>query len=496
MFKRVLVANRGEIAIRIMRTLREMGIESVAVFSKVDRTSLHTRYADFAIEIGEPEPSKSYLDIDRIIWAAKKSKAEAIHPGYGFLSENPEFVRAVTEAGLVFIGPSPEVIELMGKKIESRMVAESAGLCVVPGTKRPIMDLKEALKKANEIGYPILLKASMGGGGKGMRIVEDHRQLKDALERAMSEAKKAFGNDAIYIEKFIKDPHHIEIQILGDQRGNVIHLFERECSIQRRYQKIVEETPSPFINDDTRQKICQAAVDLAKKVGYVGAGTVEFIVDSEQNFYFLEMNTRLQVEHPITEMTTGIDIVKEQLRIGAGQSISYTQSEIKRWGHAVETRIYAEDPKSGFLPSAGKINYYREPTGIFVRVDSGVASGSICPVEYDPIIAKMSCWGRDRKEALIRAKRCLGEFVIKGIKTNVSFLKRVVEHKDFIEGNYNTRFVEDRFQELITEDEGRYLIPAVIAACIFELETMNNREVATGPDANRDVLSNWRWRRR
>jgi len=446
LFTKVLVANRGEIAIRIIRALQEMDMKAVAVYSEADRSSAHVSLADEAYLLGPAVASESYLNIEKIIQIAKKAQVEAIHPGYGFLSENDEFAYACEEAGIVFIGPTAETMRLMGDKVTSRQTMIKAKVPVVPGSKEPITSFLHAKKLAKEIGYPLLVKASAGGGGKGMRVVQTQSELKKSIEAASREAKSAFGDERIYIEKYLENPHHIEIQILADSHGNVVHLYERECSIQRRHQKVIEESPSPFITPALRKKMCQIAMRAAKAVKYVNAGTFEFLVDQKMNFYFLEMNTRLQVEHPVTEMVTGVDIVKEQLRIASGFPISFKQNEVNQYGHAFECRIYAEDPLNQFLPCPGKIHSYRIPQGPFVRIDSYLQHGAIIPMEYDPLIGKLCVWGFDREEAVQRLTRVLKEFVIHGIRTTLIFHRQVVKIPKFIQGRYDTHFIDKEFR--------------------------------------------------
>ncbi len=446
LFKKVLVANRGEIAIRIIRALHELEIEAVAVYSEADRGSSHISLADEAYSLGNPVASESYLNIPKIIEIAKRARVDAIHPGYGFLSENDEFAMACEELGLVFIGPSPEVMRLMGDKVASRETMVKAGIPVVPGTTEPILSLLQAKKISQKLGFPVVVKASAGGGGKGMRVVSHEKELAKSLAAAQREAKAAFGDDTVYIEKYLEGPHHIEIQILGDSQGTLVHLFERECSIQRRHQKVIEESPSPYIDVKLREKICKVALQAAKAIGYTNAGTFEFLVDKKKNFYFLEMNTRVQVEHPITEMVTGVDIVKLQLRIAQGYPIPFKQKDIVQKGHAIECRIYAEDPLNNFLPSPGKILSYRIPQGPFVRLDSYLYLGCEIPIYYDPLIGKLCVWGASRKEAVHRLSRVLKEFVIQGIRTNLIFHRQVVQMKPFIQGKYDTHFIDQEFK--------------------------------------------------
>ena len=440
--RKILIANRGEIAVRIMRSCREMGIKTVAVFSDADRTSMHVRYADEAVNIG-PSPSvESYLNVNRIIEAVKKSGADAIHPGYGFLSENADFSRRCIQEGILFIGPSPESMEMMGDKLSARRRMIQAQVPVVPGNTEKVTNEADALQIIKEVGLPVMIKASAGGGGRGMRLVRLESQVESSLRSARSEAKTAFGDDSVYIEKYIDSPHHIEFQVLADKYGNTIHLFERECSIQRRHQKVIEETPSPLMTPDLRKKMGGCAVAAAKAANYEGAGTIEFIVDDNHNFYFLEMNTRLQVEHPVTEMVVGVDLVKEQIRITEGHALLLKQSEIRQNGHAIECRIYAEDTDNNFMPHPGKITQLSEPTGPGIRCDGYVYEGFSIPVFYDSMISKLIVWGSTRDEALQRMLRGLDEYQITGVKTTIGFLKKIVDSSDFQKGNYNTHFIE------------------------------------------------------
>jgi acetyl-CoA carboxylase biotin carboxylase subunit len=454
MIKKVLVANRGEIAIRVMRSCREMGIASVAVFSEADRTSLHVRYADEAHFIGPSPSSESYLVIDKIIDAAKVTGADAIHPGYGFLSENADFSKRCSEEGIIFIGPPPHAISTMGDKITARETMMAAGVPVVPGTKEAISDEKEAVKKATEIGLPVMIKASAGGGGKGMRLVKDEKNLLDAIRAARSEALSSFGDDSVYIEKYIESPHHIEFQVLADQHGNIIHLCERECSVQRRHQKVIEETPSPLMTPGLREKMGRDAVAAARAVNYVGAGTIEFLADNDRNYYFLEMNTRLQVEHPITEEVTGVDLVRQQILIASGEKLRLKQEDIEQAGHAIECRIYAEDPDNQFMPSPGKIRYLKEPSGPGIRTDGYAYEGFEIPLFYDPMIAKLVTWAPSRKEAVNRMKRALHEYNIGGVKTSINFLEKVMHNKDFLKGRYDTHFIDNNIDSLVAGTDG------------------------------------------
>ncbi len=443
MFEKVLVANRGEIAVRVMRSLKEMGIATVAVFSEADREALHVRLADEAYCVGPAESSESYLRIDKILEVVEKSGAEAIHPGYGFLSENADFARACDEAGVVFIGPKPHAIEAMGEKTRARTLMQKAGVPLVPGTEDAIEDPEEALELAKEMGFPVLAKASAGGGGKGMRRVDRAEDFVASFEGARREALSSFGNGDVFVEKYVVNPKHVEIQVLADGHGNVVHLFERDCSVQRRHQKIIEETPCPVLEDQTRRKMGEVAVKAAQAVDYVGAGTVEFLLDVDQNFYFLEMNTRLQVEHPITEMITGMDLVRWQVRIAAGEELPFKQEDLTRSGAAIECRIYAEDPENNFMPAPGPITYLSGPDGPGVREDAGVYSGAVVPVHYDPMISKLVVWGEDRQHAIGRMRRALGEYTVSGIVTNIAFHQEVLAHPDFVEGSYDTEFVPD-----------------------------------------------------
>jgi len=448
MIKKVLVANRGEIAFRIMRSCREMGISTVAVYSEADRAAMHVRYADEAYPIGPAPSAESYLNIDRIIEAARKANADAIHPGYGFLSENAAFSERCSKEGIEFIGPGPDAIRQMGDKITARKTMIAAGVPVVPGTVEMITDYNEALKTIREIGLPVMIKASAGGGGKGMRLVKREEDIESALRGARSEAKTAFGDDAVYIEKYIESPHHIEFQILADKHGNAVHLFERECSVQRRHQKVVEETPSPLLTPEVRAEMGAHAVAAAKACNYHGAGTIEFIVDDQLNYYFLEMNTRLQVEHPITERVVGVDLVKEMINIANGYELPFKQDELKQSGHAIECRIYAEDPDRNFMPSPGTIRHISEPLGLGVRHDGYVYEGYTIPIYYDPMISKLIVWAGNRKEAINRMSRALEEYKITGVKTSIPFLAKIMEAEAFRSGKYNTHFIEENSEFL------------------------------------------------
>jgi len=468
MFTKILIANRGEIACRVIRACREMGISTVAVYSDADSDALHVRMADEAYHVGPPASAESYLRGDKIIDVAKRSGAEAVHPGYGFLSENAQFVRDVGAAGLVFIGPPADAMEAMGGKISARKIAIGAGVPVVPGATEPLASFDDAAKTADEIGYPVMLKASAGGGGKGMRLVATAEELRSALETARAEAKASFGDDAVYVEKAVVRPRHIEIQVFSDTQGNHVHLGERECSIQRRHQKVIEEAPSPINSAELRAAMGEAAVKMARAVNYIGAGTVEFLVsDVDRSFYFLEMNTRLQVEHPVTELVTGIDLVREQISVAAGRPLSFQQKDIELCGHAIECRIYAEDPETNFMPSPGRITRLRVPHGPGVRDDGGVYEGSEVSIHYDPMISKFAVWGRDRCEAIERMRRALAEYEIGGIKTTLPFFRDVMRDTEFVNGEIDTGFIE-RFFARREEEEPRddVVTMAVIAAAL------------------------------
>jgi acetyl-CoA carboxylase, biotin carboxylase subunit len=459
--KRVLISNRGEISVRISRTLRELGIESVAVYTAEDRLALHTRSADRAVELRSP---RGYLDAEHLIEVARAAGCDALHPGYGFLSENAEFAAACGTAGLSFVGPPPSAIAAMGSKQRARARMAASGVPLIPGGDA--RTLSEASETASRVGYPVLVKATDGGGGKGMRLVRSESELSSALERTRSEAKSAFGSDAVYIEKAIENARHVEIQVLGDQHGRLVSLFERDCSIQRRHQKVVEETPCPVLSSETLAKMAEVAVRGAKAIGYFSAGTFEFLLAPDGSFYFLEMNTRLQVEHPITELVTGLDLVKEMLAIADGQPLSF--DEVTRRGAAIEVRLYAEDPASGFLPSPGKISLWRPASGPGVRDDSGTFEGAQVSSNYDPLLSKLSVWGEDRSQALARMRRALGEYAIGGIRTNLAFLARVLEHPDFVTGKYDIGFIAQNLTELLGEPrldtETRWLLAAASAA--------------------------------
>jgi acetyl-CoA carboxylase biotin carboxylase subunit len=491
---KILVANRGEIALRIMRSAKEMGIKTVAVFSEADRNALHVRYADEAICIGPAPSNQSYLVGSKIIDACKLTGAQAIHPGYGFLSENPAFAQQVKDAGLTLIGPTPEAMEIMGNKLSAKAAALKYNIPMVPGTEEAITDIEEAKQRAIEVGFPILIKAAAGGGGKGMRIVEKADDFEEQMHLAVSEATSAFGDGAVFIERYVTSPRHIEIQVLGDTHGNIVHLFERECSVQRRHQKVVEEAPSSVLTPEIREKMGRCAVDVARSVSYVGAGTVEFILDENLDFFFLEMNTRLQVEHPVTEMITGLDLVKEQIKIARGEALSFKQEDLKISGHAMELRVYAEDPLNNFLPDIGKLQTYQTPKGYGVRVDDGFEQGMEIPIYYDPMIAKLITFGKDRTEAIERMVRAIDEYDITGIQTTLGFGKFVMQHPAFVSGKFDTHFVNKYFttDSLKNEKEEEAMIAALTAVLLLQKQQNNTQASATETTKK----SNWMQNRR
>jgi len=466
--KKVLIANRGEIAVRVIRSCRELGIETVAVFSDADRTALHVRMADEAYHIGGAPSSESYLIQERILDVAKTSGADAIHPGYGFLSENSTFARSCAKAGLRFIGPTPDAIDAMGDKTAARALMEQAGVPMAPGTVDAVTDHAEAAEIAAEIGYPVLIKAAAGGGGKGMRIVRSDTDFVDSMETASREAMSAFGDGRVFIEKYIERPRHIEFQILADTKGNTVQLFERECSIQRRHQKVIEEAPSSILTPELRCEMGEAAVRAAASCGYVGAGTVEFLLDEDMNFYFMEMNTRLQVEHPVTESITGIDLVELQIRISEGGELPFEQSDLQMGGHSIECRIYAEDPSNDFMPAPGVLLKHDPPAGFAVRVDSGVEEGSEISLFYDPMISKLTTWGATRAEAIARMRRALDEYVIAGVETTIPFCRFVMDHEAFTTGNFSTHFVENHFSaDRLRADSEKLASTIAIASALY-----------------------------
>ena len=466
MFKKVLIANRGEIAVRILRACHELGISVVAVYSELDRGALHVRYADEAYSLGSGASEATYLAGDKILTIADKAGVDAIHPGYGFLAENPDFARACMEKGVVFIGPSGDSLEVMGRKVTARTNMTQASIPIIPGGEFPPDNKENALKAAKDLGYPVLIKAVAGGGGKGIRRVDRGEQFFEAVRVARAEAKAAFGNEALYLEKYISRARHIEFQILADHYGNMIHLFDRECSIQRRYQKILEECPSPFLDDTTRLRMAGVALSAAIAVKYTGAGTVEFLVDPEKKFYYLELNARLQVEHPVTEMVTGVDIVKAQIRIAEGEKLSLAQKDVQPIGASLVCRIYAEDPENSFLPSAGRIERLQIPSGPGIRVDLGIYQGYTVPIDYDPIIAKVIAWGRNRQEAILRMDRALREFVIKGVRTTLPFHRWLIGNPFFIRGEFDTTFVDQEYLRKRREQKDSFWEIACIAAVI------------------------------
>ncbi len=464
--KRILIANRGEIALRVIRAAREMGHIPLAIYSKADRKSLHVARADSAYCVGDGPSLHSYLDAQSVMRAAKELRADAVHPGYGFLSEKAEFAQAVVDAGMVYVGPSAEVISKMGDKVMARRtMSKVGGLPLVPGTEEGLTDENLAFKKAKEIGYPLMIKALAGGGGRGMRLVPDESEFLNLFRRAYSEASKAFNDGRLYLERYVSSPHHIEVQIIADKHGNVCHLFDRECSVQRRHQKVIEEAPSPFMSPETRAKICEAAVKATREIGYVNAGTIEFLMDDKQNFYFMEMNTRLQVEHPVTEWITGIDLVKEQIRVAFGEKLSFRQEDVKIRGHALEFRLNAEDPEK-FLPQAGKVHTVQLPQGLGVRVDSHLYRGYEIPVFYDSMVAKISCWGRDRHEAVQRSKAALRDTMVTGVKTNLPLHLQILENPKFLSGNYTTRLIGDDFNYKEKLPDTRTLNRVIVAAAV------------------------------
>ncbi len=493
MFSRILIANRGEIAVRVIRACKEMEIETVAVYSDVDRHSLHVRFADHAYRIGPPQASESYLNREKILKVAKDAGVDAIHPGYGFLAENPDFAEEVESLGITLIGPKGEAMKTMGSKTLARQKMASAGVPIVPGTQEAVETEDEAVKIAATIGYPVMLKAAMGGGGKGMRLVWKEKELRGALMRARSEAKSSFGDDSVYIEKYIEQPRHIEIQILADRYGDAIHLFERECSIQRRHQKVIEESPSVFATDEIRKKMGEVAVAAAKAVNYEGAGTVEFLMDKDRRFYFLEMNTRLQVEHTVTEMVTGVDLVKEQIRIASGEKLGISQEDITQVGHAIECRIYAEDPDRNFFPCPGHIERIRVPGGPGVRDDSGVFEGFDIPIHYDPMISKLIVWGKNREEAILRMKRALSEYIITGVKTTIPFHLRVMNNEHFIRGTFDTDFIDKVF---FKEEEERVLPDSDVArivGAIVQFSREKDESLAGEKERGGGPVSLWKY---
>ncbi|HMY24581.1 MAG TPA: acetyl-CoA carboxylase biotin carboxylase subunit [Chitinophagales bacterium] len=486
--KKILIANRGEIALRVMRTCKQMGISTVAIYSEADRNSPHVRFADEAVCVGAATSKESYLKIDTIIEVCKSLQVDGVHPGYGFLSENAVFAKACKDNGITFIGPSVEAIEIMGSKLAAKQAVSKFDVPLVPGTDQPISDINEAKNLAEAIGFPILIKASAGGGGKGMRIVNNVEEFEEQMKLAVSEATSAFGDGSVFIEKFVTSPRHIEIQILGDTHGNIVHLFERDCSVQRRHQKVVEEAPSAVLTPALRKQMGEAAVQVAKSVNYIGAGTVEFIVNANLDFYFLEMNTRLQVEHPVTEMITGIDLVKEQINIARGEKISFGQDDLKIQGHAIELRVYAEDPENNFLPDIGKLEAYHIPKGEGIRVDDGFDEGMDIPIYYDPMIAKLIAHGSNRKDAIEKLKKAIIDYNIVGVKTTLPFGEFVLHHSAFTTGNFDTKFV-DNYYHPSKINETELALATLIAAKLFEEKGQTFEHVSEGNIKNE---TNWK----
>ena len=487
--KKILIANRGEIAVRVIKTCREMGISSVAIYSEADRDSKHVQLADEAVCIGPAPSSESYLKGDQIISICQELNVDGIHPGYGFLSENAAFVKAVNQAGIQFIGPSPEAIDLMGSKIASKQAVEKYGVPLVPGINHAVEDIKEAQSVANEIGYPVLVKASAGGGGKGMRIVEKAADLEGQMKTAQSEAQSAFGDRSVFIEKFVTKPRHIEIQLLADNHGNVVYLMERECSIQRRHQKLIEEAPSAVLSDSLREQMGQAAVNVAKACNYSGAGTVEFLLDADHNFYFLEMNTRLQVEHPVTELITGLDLVQQQINVARNQKLSFTQEDIIPNGHAIELRLTAEETTQDFLPAIGTIETYNPPQAEYIRLDDFVYPGYKIPIYYDNMFAKLIVWGENRSQAIQRMIEAINQFEIKGIPTTLDFGRFVMQHPKFIEGDFDTNFISSYYTKEGIKKQDQSLLEA---AAIFTYLEFNEHKTPTIASHN----SNWKNRKK
>ncbi len=479
MFDKILIANRGEIAIRVARASQELGIATVGVYSTVDKNSFHLRFMDEAVCIGNPAPQESYLNIEKIIDAAEKTGAQAIHPGYGFLAENAQFARACEEANIIFIGPSSKALALVGDKVASRNTVKRVGVPIIPGMEGVSTAMSSFKKMAKKVGFPVIVKASMGGGGKGMRIVRNERELEASVAAGQREAKSAFGDETVYLEKYIEKPRHIEFQVLRDNFGNVVHLYERECSIQRRHQKIIEETPSTALDRELRFAMGKAAKQVIAVAEYTNAGTVEFLLDQSKNFYFLEVNARVQVEHPITEMVTGIDLVRQQIMIAAGEKIIFKQNEISQHGHAIESRIYAEDPEKNFLPSPGEILFLLEPSGPGIRVDSGIYQGWNVPPHYDPILSKLITWAETRDMSITRMSYALRNYIILGIKNNISFLKRIMDTQKFIDGEYHTHFIDENETELLPKHDRIH--SALIAAALIASENKRKSKATTAP---------------
>lgn len=498
-FSKILIANRGEIAVRVIRACREMGLASVAVFSEADRTSLHVQMADEAVPIGPPPATESYLHMDRIIQAARRTGAEAIHPGYGFLAENAEFCRLCEREGIVFIGPNSTALELVGDKVRARQAMEKAGVPIIPGMMSIPRTLSEFKDEARRLGYPVIVKASAGGGGKGMRVVNQESDLESAVQAGQREALSAFGDASVYLEKYIEGPRHVEFQVLADGHGHRIHLFERECSIQRRHQKLVEESPSPALDPELRTRMGAAALKVMSTAGYSNAGTVEFLLDRDRRFYFLEVNARLQVEHPVTELVTGVDLVRQQIRMAAGESLAIRQEDLTQRGHAIECRIYAEDAARGFLPSPGRICFLKDPKGPGVRLDSGIYSGCVVPIFYDPILAKLIVWAENREEACRRMAAALQEYVILGVHTTIGFLRDVVRHPEMLAGRIDTGFIGKHFNGWDNGAQDEESLRLALAAAAFDETTRSARqEGRLSGEAASDISTPWqklgRWR--
>jgi acetyl-CoA carboxylase biotin carboxylase subunit len=487
--KKILIANRGEIALRVMRSAKEMGINTVAIFSEADRTSPHVKYADEAVCVGPAPSSESYLNVDKIIEVCKELSVDAIHPGYGFLSENADFARRLSNENITLIGPSAEAMEMMGDKLKAKAAVKQYDVPLVPGTDEKITDVALAKEIANGIGYPILIKAAAGGGGKGMRIVETADSFEEQMQLAVSEATSSFGDGSVFIERYVGSPRHIEIQVLADSHGNVVHLFERECSVQRRHQKVIEEAPSAVLTNEMREAMGQCAVDVAKSCNYLGAGTVEFLLDENKEFYFLEMNTRLQVEHPVTEMITGIDLVKEQIHIAMGKPLSFTQNDLDIQGHAMEVRVYAEDPMNNFAPDIGRLKTYKLPESIGVRVDNGFEEGMDIPIYYDSMISKLITYGKDREEAISKMIRAIRDYTIVGVKTTLPFADFVMQNKHFVSGDFDTHFIKKHFNikdlEESREDEAHI-------AALLSKHLLSNHKKSMSVSSSESSVSKWK----